>query len=71
MKVQSTYQSETYKEVTIENLPFGDWPSEEMMIGYAMGVANESPSSLVEWSVFHWPLADVVTVTLYTSPPPF
>jgi hypothetical protein len=65
MQIQGTYNGRTYKEVTI-NHNFDDRPvSDDMLIGYAMHVAGETPESLFGWSVkrpAQYPLMAVVTL---------
>lgn len=68
MKVQSTYQGGTYKEVTIEH-DFEDRPvSDDLVVGFAMANVGETPERLFGWEVrrpveFH----HLAVVTLHTS----
>jgi hypothetical protein len=52
MKQQgTTYRGRTYKEVTVEH-NFDDRPvSDDLIVGWAMAKAGETPESLFGWSV--------------------
>ncbi len=65
MKVQNTYRGRTYKEVTIENVPEGT--PDDILVGYAMRVTDESPSSLFGWHVTYVPMTTTAVVTLNTD----
>lgn len=67
MNVQSTYQGQTYREVTIENIADDRPVSDDLLAGFAMASIGENPSSLYGWSVTRWPMTTTATVTLNTD----
>lgn len=51
MKAQGIYKGGTYREVTIEH-NFDDRPvSDDLLVGWAMREAGETPESLFGWKV--------------------
>ena len=65
MQIQSTYRGRSYKEITVTLAPDREDISDDLIIGWAMAQAGETPSSLFGWSVnrpVQYPLMAVVTL---------